>query len=95
MCNYTWSYKAYYEDIELHESSISDICKLLSDELKFECQSTIPDREYEITLKGSLSDEITTAETIFTVKVKPLETLYTVQNEGPSLPVSETYKVER
>ena len=78
LCNYTWSYKAFYEDIEVEDSEISNIVKLDSDKRKFVFQTTLPDMRYKIKLKGTLSDEITTAETTFKLRVKPLVTQYTV-----------------
>ena len=72
-CNYEWSYEAYYEDMLIETSSLSEDVLFDANLHKFYFNMQTGGMTFTIKIKGIFSDLKTTAETTFLVIVAPVE----------------------
>ena len=78
-CNYEWSYEAYYEDMLIETSSLSEDVIFDASLHKFYFNMQTGGMAFTITIKGIFSDLKTTAETEFQVTVAPIENNYIIE----------------
>ena len=60
LCQYNWTYKAYYEEIELHLSELKGLIEFNATNREFKITPHTDDQHFNITLVGVLSDLFTT-----------------------------------
>ena len=74
-CQYNWTYKAYYDGIELHLSELTRLIKFnpADREFKITPQLNDQDQRFNITLVGTLSDLYTTDTLEFLLVISPAD----------------------